>query len=310
MAAPPGPPPWNDAEKNSLLAEMIKQAGPSPTTLFNMLLSLNAPQPRWGDLPLPWGRTLNESMQAYDTIRQRAGAQALIPPNLLPGLGPQTPSPLSAPVTLKRHFPFENINVGREIRPKPSSTGSVYGQPSPVEQPARKKRGRPTKAEAAARAGVQGGAAESSSATRLMPAGNLQPYPPPAPASEPGLATETSPTEATRPPVSRVPISSMITPTAPTTASQSSSSSGKRRRGRSTRSEPESFPIAGTLGTRQTAGQQYESPYAIAGPDPAPAAVMRYPEEPQPSSPRQTETRTPTSTYQPGTSMPEHTRST
>jgi len=253
-------------------------------------------------------------MQAYDTISQRAGTQALIPPNLLPSVGPQTPSPLSAPVTLKRNFPFENINVGREIRPKPSSIESVYGQASPIEQPPRKKRGRPTKAEAAARAEAQGGVGESSSATRPMSTGGLLPFPP-APAAEPGAVAETSPTEELRliaPPVSRMPISSIITPTAPTTTSQSSSSSGKRRRGRSARSEPESFPMAGTLGTRPTALQQYESPYAGAGPDPSPAmtAVMRHRDEPRPTSPRQIETRTPATTYPPSTLMPEHTRST
>ncbi|KAK5172759.1 uncharacterized protein LTR77_002879 [Saxophila tyrrhenica] len=318
MAAPSpyGPPAWSDAEKNFLLAELIKQAAPSPTQLFNVWFSLNRPQIGWADVSLPHRRTLNECKQAFESIRQRAGTQPPMSMNMPSGLGPQTPSPLSAPGALKRGFPFE-VPAGRAIQPKPSSTGHMYGQPAPLEQHPRKKRGRPTKAEAAARAEAQGMAGEPSSATRL-PAGGFPPFSPAATAPEaldPAMTASGPAAEEMRqtaPPVSRMPISSIITPTAPTTTSQSSSSSGKRRRGRSTRSEPESFPVAGTLGARQTETREYESPYAVAAADPSPAraAVMRHREELPPSGPGQSMTATPATTQSPAGSAPEHTRST
>ena len=171
--------------------------------------------------------------------------------------------------------------------------------------PHKKKRGRPSKADLQARS-------EGQPSSEAGPA----PRPPPVePASatlqartaslpEAGSIDQPSP-EETRPlpPVSRMPISSILTPTVQQSTSQSSSSSGKRRRGRSTRSEPEDLPSAGTSGAR--AGQEYESPYArMAGQvqdSPARAAVLRHREEQDPRPPPHFEPRQPSAQAPPPT---------
>ena len=183
--------------------------------------------------------------------------------------GPQTPSPMSAPLTLKRPFStYDNWSssaIGgsaREIRPKPSSIGDPYGQPTSTEQPPKKKRGRPTKAEALARAEAHAVGGEAGHASLLQPPPALM-IEPPVFAGPDAPTIVHPPAEEARPSlpaVTRMPISSILTPTAPTSASQSSSSSGKMRRGRSTRSEPEGLPTGETAGTEHSQG--YESPYA------------------------------------------------
>lgn len=204
----------------------------------------------------------------------------------------QASSPMSAPLTHgKRPFPFENtpLQPGRHLAPKPMS-GVPYGQGiSQIEQPPKKKRGRPTKAEAQARAEAQSAASESSSAMRPQaPMASMAPMATPGPAAPPELPPplpQQTPLDERResmPAVSRMNISSMLaaTPTGPGSASHSSSSSGKRRRGRSTRSEPGAIPLAGPLGVG--VGEQptgYESPYASMSGEvadsPARAAMMR-----------------------------------
>ncbi|KAK5120074.1 hypothetical protein LTR85_006555 [Meristemomyces frigidus] len=159
-----------------------------------------------------------------------------------------------------------------------------------AEPPTKRKRGRPTKAQAQAKA-----AAESSVHSDPGPA-------PPTPlhisphtalqagSAGPGTAEETKPP---LPPTTRMPISAVLTPTAPKTVSSSSSSSGKRRRGRSMRSESEGFGV----GEMAMTVQEYESPYGRAAgslqDSPARTAVLRHREEPgpphQPAGPEHTE---------------------
>lgn len=205
------------------------------------------------------------------------------------GMG--TPSPMSAPMTLgKRGFPFEPANLSalapaREIRPKPPS-GGPYGQPlSQIDQPPKKKRGRPTKAEAQAKAEAQSGMAESSTAPRPPTSVLSMNTPLAGQQMEPARPVQT-PVEEARPvlpPVSRMNISSMlaVTPTGPGSASHSSSSSGKRRRGR-TRSDPGDVQSAGPVGAGAPI-TQYESPYASMGGEaitsPAQSAMLRRREE-------------------------------
>ena len=211
---------------------------------------------------------------------------------MTPGpMGMQTSSPMSAPLTHgKRTFPFETAPVqpGRQLAPKPM-TGGPYGQSlSQIDQPPKKKRGRPTKAEAQAKAESQGVPAESSSA--LRPPLAVAPMATPLAAQPPELPLPVqTPVEERResqPAVSRMNISSMLaaTPTGPGSASHSSSSSGKRRRGRSTRSEPENVPSAGIVGGVEQF-PEYESPYAHMGGEgidsPARAAMIRRREEPR-----------------------------
>ena len=229
------------------------------------------------------------------------------PLSMLPAhFGPQTPSPMSAPLQIgKRPYPFEatgSYPVGREIRPKPTSGGSAYGPVSPIDNPPRKKRGRPTKAEAQAKAEAFGVSTQPVSVPRLE-SGGLSSFATPTSATVPDAPpTYQPPSEEQRaalPPVTRLPVSAMLTPTAPQTTSQSSSSSGKRRRGRSTRSDPEDFQAVEAA--RASRSEEYESPYARVAPTsqatPARAAELRYREEfeQQPEQP---------TTTQPGTQAP------
>lgn len=231
---------------------------------------------------------------------------------MTPGpMGPQTSSPMSAPLTHgKRMFPFENapMHPGRQLAPKPA-TGGPHGQSlSQIEQPPKKKRGRPTKAEAQAKAEASNVGSESSSAARLPIAAApmttpMAVQPPP---EQPPLAQ--APAEERRPSapqVSRMNISSMlaVTPTGGGgSASHSSSSSGKRRRGRSTRSEPGDVPSAGTAGGVEQF-PEYESPYAQVGGEgvdsPARAAMLRRREESRPEEQQQHPGAQPPQTYPP-----------
>lgn len=187
-------------------------------------------------------------------------------------------TPLSAPVpSLKRPTagldpPF---SAGRAILPK--TLGPPYAQAA-SSPPLKRKRGRPTKAEQQAKADAALSSAESSlGAQRQTP--HMTSVPP-----SPSVDIRPAPTL----PVSRVPISTIIsTPTAPKSASQSSSSSGKRRRGRSMREEERPAPEQSRAPLRQ-----YESPYARISRDPedtptamaAAAAVLRYRDPPTISS--------------------------
>ena len=189
-------------------------------------------------LSKPSGRSLNSSRSAFEEIRRQ-------PRSFMPiSLGPQTP--LSAPpVTLKRSFPPEaSYTAGREIRPKPyAATGSSFEAPA-SEQPVKRRRGRPPKAQ-------------------TMPIPGIPAQPPPT-AVKPLKIVDMTPAmqgepRSTLPPATRMPISAVLTPTATKTASQSSGSSGKRRRGRSTKSEPEEL---GQI--LRAAGHEYESPYGRA----------------------------------------------
>lgn len=176
--------------------------------------------------------------------------------------GPQTPSPMPhtlGPLHQKR--PFENtLPAPREIRPKPPPDGSSNQQPTPNEPP-KKKRGRPTKAEVQSRAGPSQRAASMSALggrpveqviagpstyatlTPPMPQAALERPPssssyraaemrPPPPASN---HPSTDPPRHTPAGFS---ISDIVTPNPPK-SNESSSSSGKRRRAaRATRSDP------------------------------------------------------------------------
>lgn len=202
----------------------------------------------------------------------------------------QSTSPSTAPIATKRPFGLafdqrSSFSAGRQLLPKQSpSTISPYGQQSPVDQPAKKKRGRPTKAEAQARAEAMSASSDPGSATRPQIGEPPIARPPPPPQPPVPLTIETPRTEEMRqaPAVARMSVSAMLTPTGQKSNSQSSSSSGKRRRGRSTRSEPEDLPRLEGSSSRQAL--EYESPYARMGAQvhdsPARTAVLRHRDDP------------------------------
>ena len=198
------------------------------------------------------------------------------------GYSPQTP--LSAPLSgvLKRPWQSEQPPPAgpREIRPKTDLAQGMQMMPQasrPQDSGAKKKRGRPTKEEAEAKklaAAATGGAASESSFGPRLPIPQHLPTMAPAMVASPPIGPR-----ASLPPAPRMPISTMITPTAQKTTSNSSSSSGKRRRGKSLRLE-RTDPVA-PMGTGASASQYqpplYQSPYGTVHAEETPArpAAMR-----------------------------------
>ncbi|GAB7364980.1 hypothetical protein MBLNU230_g5763t1 [Neophaeotheca triangularis] len=290
--------PWSNDEKNYLLAEIIKAAPVPPRRLLEVINQLQI-QPKWDEMPLPPGRSLNACRAAFQDIQRIDGPS---PMQRSYQLGPQTPYSAPLPTAGKRMYGSDtSYPAARPLQPKPtSSLSSLLNQP-PTEPPPKRKRGRPTKAEAQAKA-------EAAAATGEGQSGQNQPHqlqrsqsvvsvgpqsasgPGPGPTSTP-LHVETRPSpQHQHQPTTRMPISAIMTPTTrePGTGSNSSSSSGKRRRGRSMRSD------RGALGSAPAsmAGggvpyeRTYESPYGgiIGNPEDTPAqtAAQRHRDEQQP----------------------------
>ncbi|GAB7327019.1 hypothetical protein MBLNU13_g10960t1 [Cladosporium sp. NU13] len=301
-------PVFTNDEKNYMLAEIIKSVSPSPTTMLNLVMQLGAHQPRWDDMPLPPGRSVNACRAAFEDLKRSSGFSPLSQTT-----APQTP--LSAPIgPLRRPWQLETTTSyptgppGRQLAPKPKTEGQggVVVMPQASATPgaqAKRKRGRPTKAEAQAKAAESSAAAAAGTIVRresaitprvAIPGPSAAPSPAPAPASAP--ATIASPSvepqpKPALPPTSRVPISAMITtPTTQKTSSHSGSSSGKRRRRKSMRSDQDdhgegrmelSQPQLQLQQSQPQHQQQqqrqshpyphYESPYSRIDPDDTPA---------------------------------------
>ncbi|KAG8625953.1 hypothetical protein KVT40_006354 [Elsinoe batatas] len=149
MNVPPPPiPPWSPSERLELLAEILKANPVAPETILPIVRNL--PEPRWEDLPLPRGRSLNQCRQLYyDYVRQSPAPPIGLSrstsvreiPRPLDIAGMKRPygmeGPSSAPMSGQRY---------QDIQPKPAGLGPMLN-PSESSEPPKKKRGRPTKAE-------------------------------------------------------------------------------------------------------------------------------------------------------------------
>ncbi|EUC33467.1 hypothetical protein COCVIDRAFT_40473 [Bipolaris victoriae FI3] len=152
-------PPWAEHEKVYLLAEVLKAAQVPSHLLFAFIRDANI-QPRWNDMALPPGRSVRSSQMAFDTLAATYS---------VPGQDyrrPHLPAPMMYPgpeVPKKRpHQPETSTPVGRLLQPRPPhSYPGEYIPAGPAYPPAvhppgepthKKKRGRPTKAEAQQRA--------------------------------------------------------------------------------------------------------------------------------------------------------------
>ncbi|KAK6437342.1 hypothetical protein LTR95_006467 [Oleoguttula sp. CCFEE 5521] len=263
-------PGFSNDEKNYLLAEIIKCASISSTNLLNVVMA-NQIQPRWEDMPLPPGRSLNACRFAFEELKRAAHSP----------LSQNVPhTPLSAPIggSLKRPW-GSDAAPPRAIMPKLTSTSGMSLPPQMSSQigqaqPPKRKRGRPPKNPPPAQ--LESAALAASIGTvgpAYAPREALQ-YTAPLPSMQTSYPSGPSAPDprASLPPPQRVPISGMIsTPTGQKTSSNSSSSSGKRRRGRSMRLEPSSMA--------QMQPPVYESPYAVQAEQrdsPAQAAITRH----------------------------------
>lgn len=225
-------PPWAEHEKVYLLAEVLKAAPISSHVLFALVRDTNI-QPRWNDMALPPGRSMRSSQMAFETLATMYAAPDQ--------RRPQLPVPILYPgpeVSKKRPLPQESsTSIGRLLQPRPPHPYPEYLPPgptyssamTPMSEPAnKKKRGRPTKAEAQQRAQEAAARGEF--------------YPPPrrgrvsitGPSESPSQGPEARPLDQRTPPSAPThPSSTNMTPQRQIEPDQGSeSSSGKKRRAR------------------------------------------------------------------------------
>ncbi|KAF2118924.1 hypothetical protein BDV96DRAFT_367314 [Lophiotrema nucula] len=269
--------PWAEHEKVYLLAEILKAAPIPSHVLYGIIRDSNI-QPKWNDIALPHGRTMRSCQMAYGDM-----TQTYLTPNYQPHRPPLPAPPMHYPgpdIPKKRPLqPDSSTSTGRLLQPRPphSYPGEFMSGPayaiSPVGEPAnKKKRGRPTKAEAQERAAAAAARGEV--------------YPPPRKARTSMTGTDASPGDArstgeTPPAPALAPSMVAMTPQ-PQHAQPdlgSGSSSGKRKRAakptplelEKPQREPESPLAFGSAGGQYGHGgsQAYSSFTPISAPLPS-----------------------------------------
>ncbi|KAI9766795.1 MAG: hypothetical protein M1840_006270 [Geoglossum simile] len=246
----PGESPWSDAEKLILLAEILKDAKVSPDLLLGIIRAAPV-EPNWSGIPLPNGRSLNSCQNAYHSLLATPSSAPVGRRKTATGPHAAISSSNGSPNSKKRPYPAaEGHSASRSIQPRPiaaalngesldagevsASFQGVSGDTDP-NQPPRKKRGRPTKAETEAK--------------RQAAALKGEIYPPPKQPKTPrssisgGRVTTTDATGETNATVA-APLA-VMTPAAgymstPGTAGsrmEAPGTGGKRRRGRPTKAE-------------------------------------------------------------------------
>ncbi|KAL4926087.1 putative AT DNA binding protein [Aspergillus undulatus] len=160
--------PWTEDENFALLVEIMKKEG-IPSSRLVTLIDECQITPKWNDIPLPSGRSLNSCMSAYRVLCSASQppvnpGSGTLPPTRHPGPAPQ----MSAidPSSNARNRSLYSADKGpyHPIQPRPahgqashgSETGASTFIPPGMESVTtpgdrRKKRGRPTKAESEAR---------------------------------------------------------------------------------------------------------------------------------------------------------------
>ncbi|THX29125.1 hypothetical protein D6C97_04728 [Aureobasidium pullulans] len=138
---------FNAHEQLEILAEIIKSSNIHPDVLVQFIRQ-HGINPDWGNVALPRGRTVNQCNNWFYSVMNQPGPSG-------PASGHMRSQSLQGPVpasSLKRPFSPEQHSFagGRLLVPKPpmSTIGNILNQPP---EPPKKKRGRPTNAEKAAR---------------------------------------------------------------------------------------------------------------------------------------------------------------
>ncbi|KAI9847781.1 MAG: hypothetical protein M1837_001674 [Sclerophora amabilis] len=231
-----GEEPWVESEKLFLLAEILKDAQ-VPVGAFLTVIADARIEPRWDEIPLPPGRSLKSCKKTFQYLM---GESAFAPSftnapsqSMLSG-GAKAPNPRKRPLP-----PKETSTPGaRNLQPRPLAFSSMNGnegspyQFSPNEdpnQPPKKKRGRPSKADQEARA--------AAAAAR----GELLPTPKP-PKTNRGPRSPSSAVKASKTGVQGntggpAPTAVMQTPGMAKPGTPGTGSAPKARRGRPTKAE-------------------------------------------------------------------------
>ncbi|KAK5273940.1 hypothetical protein LTR99_000804 [Exophiala xenobiotica] len=216
--------PWSNNQKITLLTNILEGAGwDVPGYLLQTILG-NRIQPRWNDIALPPGRSLNACQKIYEDMSRVSRSQTL-PPMGLSAFAPQMFEPL---IAQGRAAPAQEPPppMHRNIQPRPprstespmppTTNGEGFailrhlGPETSIERP--KKRGRPTKEEAEERDRRLAAVGQTYEPKR-RPAKKPRPSETPGPLIEPFLGTSPS----------------LQTPIAQRVEAKEESSSGKRR---------------------------------------------------------------------------------
>ncbi|KIW22993.1 uncharacterized protein PV07_11229 [Cladophialophora immunda] len=217
--------PWTVSEQIVLLTSIIQSTGQDVPAFLVRAMDHGNIQPRWDDVALPAGRTLNACRQMYNLLRSQSRS---FPGTGLPG--PGFPQPQLAPYPPEVRAVSESDlpqPTQRPIQPRPprstdspippTTNGEGFRILRPFTQPEppgekRRKRGRPTKEEAEERDRKLAEAGQTYEPKR-RPAKKSRPSETPSSLSE-ALATTS--------PVMQTPRLQQITP-------KEETSSGKRR---------------------------------------------------------------------------------
>ncbi|KAL2444557.1 hypothetical protein ABEF95_017054 [Exophiala dermatitidis] len=152
---------WTVSEKIVLLTNVIQDAGHDVPSLLLQSISERNIQPRWADIPLPAGRSLNACRRVYDEMVRGPPQQPRSFPAVgPPGYPPQHLGPGPGQLRSASGHELQPLSTHRSIQPRPPlATGSplpsvTNGEfailrpfPSDPGVERRRKRGRPTKEE-------------------------------------------------------------------------------------------------------------------------------------------------------------------
>ncbi|KAG9680434.1 hypothetical protein KCU81_g1909, partial [Aureobasidium melanogenum] len=255
---------FNAHEQLEILAEIIKSSNIPPDVVIHFIRQ-NGIVPDWGDVALPRGRTVNQCSNWFYNVVNQPGPSG---PASGHGHGHIRSQSLQGPIqasSLKRPFSPDQPSFagGRLLVPKPpmSTIGNILNQPP---EPPKKKRGRPTNAEKAAR-----------SQQELL---HGQPLLPPS-RRVPPLASGSSSSAVAPGPLSAAAHAAQAAMLPqirdePHSAEESETSTSKKKRGR-----PSSIDV-GTLRPQQ----QYSEPHEAA-PGPSYPGPSRYPNILSPEEP-------------------------
>lgn len=148
-------PPFTEAEKRFVLAEVIRTSSIPIERLLGFLQEGNVVEPTWQDMHIPHGRTAKMCMDMFNNLRSGqhhlySGMSTIASVNTS---SKRKSAPdafehlMTGPPPKRRQSGVENVPAAREIRPKASNGGSPNPASSmPTTQA--KKRGRPSKADA------------------------------------------------------------------------------------------------------------------------------------------------------------------
>ncbi|KAF2754476.1 hypothetical protein EJ05DRAFT_504015 [Pseudovirgaria hyperparasitica] len=215
--------PWAEHEKTYLFAEILKGSLSSPA-LFAIIRD-NHIQPRWTEIALPPGRSLRSCQTAFSEFIGADHRALPLQPQPTPLLNPVQDLPRKRPI-----HPDLAPSSARPLQPRPpiAYSNDPYGSPyaaSSMGEPAhKKKRGRPTKAEAQQRA------------HDAMLRGEVYPPPNKKKPARPSVTGSDGGTTPVAGASSANPFERASTPPQPPMEVEETSS-GKRRRTRPTRSE-------------------------------------------------------------------------